>query len=201
MTLLHKIGQRPIIAALRSPTNVELAINSMVDNIFFMGGNVKEIIQAVRMVKSSGKSAFVHVDLIRGLSSTDIETIHFVADYVGADGIVTPKKHLISEAKKCNLYGVLHLFVIDSMALTNGLRTIESVKPDAVEIMPGINPKIIRHFSNKLEDTPIIGSGLIETVDEVREGLEAGATSLSVSNQKLWELTFDQLFSTQQLNN
>src|SRR5665647_2765636 len=135
MSLLYKIGNNPIIAAVRKPTKVEQALETNVKNLFFMGGNVKEIIDAVRKTKDAKKGAFVHLDLIRGLSSTDKESVDFIADYVGADGI---------------------------------------------ELMPGILTKSIRSFSEELDHIPIIASGLIQTREEAKQSLQAGATSLSV---------------------
>ncbi|MFC0213475.1 glycerol-3-phosphate responsive antiterminator [Paenibacillus chartarius] len=193
MSLLYKIGNNPIIAAVRSPEDVQQALDSRVENIFFMGGNVKEIIHAVRLTKESKKGAFVHLDLIRGLSSTDKESVDFISDYVGADGIVTPKSHLIKEAKRAGLYGILHLFVLDSLALRNGLKLAANVQPDAIELMPGVVTKIIQSFADSMPDTPIVASGLIQTREEAAESLHAGATSLSVSDASLWNFTFADL--------
>jgi glycerol uptake operon antiterminator len=196
MSLLYKIGNNPCIAALRKPEDIEQALESRVQNIFFMGGNVKEIIHAVRLTKDRNKGAFIHLDLIKGLSSTDKESVDFISEYIGADGIVTPKSHLIKEAKRVGLYGILHLFVIDSLALKNGLNLAQSVQPDGIELMPGVITKIIHIFSETLANIPIVASGLIHTKEETIEGLHAGATSLSVSDTALWNLTFQDLQST-----
>ncbi|WP_102345129.1 glycerol-3-phosphate responsive antiterminator [Bacillus sp. Marseille-P3661] len=194
MTLLHKIGKKPIIAALRDPKEVETAIKSNVDNIFFMGGNVQEVIKSVKLAKASNKGAFVHLDLIKGLSSVDKEVIEFVSEYIGVDGIITPKSHLVREAKKANLYGILHLFVLDSNALYKGKEMVANIQPDGIEIMPGILSKATREFSMVNENIPVIASGLIQSKAEVSDSLQAGATSLSVSEKDLWDLTFDELF-------
>ncbi|MCZ8513883.1 glycerol-3-phosphate responsive antiterminator [Paenibacillus filicis] len=152
MSLLYAFGKKPTIAAVRKPCDVNLALESQVDNLFFMGGNVKEIIEAVRLTKDTNKGAFDHVDLIRGLSNMDKETVDFIADYVQADGIVTPKIHLIKEAKRAGLYGILHLFILDSLALVNSLKLAQNIEPDGIELMPGTIPKIIREFSDVVED-------------------------------------------------
>ncbi|WP_052702876.1 glycerol-3-phosphate responsive antiterminator [Paenibacillus beijingensis] len=193
MSLLYRIGNNPIIAAVRRPEDVDAALDSRVENLFFMGGNVKEIIHAVGRTKERNKGAFVHLDLIRGLSSTDKESVDFVADYIGADGIVTPKSHLIKEAKRAGLYGILHLFVLDSSALKNGLKMAGNVQPDAIELMPGVITKIVQSLSDTITDIPIIASGLIQTKEEAASSLHAGATSLSVSDQTLWNLSFQDL--------
>lgn len=193
MQLLHKIGGHPIIAAVRRMEDLEDALASAVHNLFFMGGTVKELVDCVRLTKQAGKGAFVHVDLIRGLSSTARESVEFIADYAGADGIVTPKIHLVQEAKRYNLYGILHLFIIDSGAFENGLKLCRQLEPDGVELMPGAIDKIIRAFASELEKTPVIASGLIQTPAEASAALASGATSLSVSNKTLWNLSFEQL--------
>lgn len=193
MPLLHRIGQKPIIAAVRSRSDTAAALKSGVDNLFFMGGSVSDVIQSVRECAEAGKGAFLHIDLIRGLSSTDKETLLFVKEYIGADGIITPKSHLIKEAAKNGLYAILHLFVLDSLALENGLKLARATEPDGIEIMPGLMSKVITRFTEELPDIPVIASGLIQTREEAAAGIHAGATSLSVSEQTLWPLTFRDL--------
>ena len=193
MGLLHVIGKQPIIAALRNVDDLQKAIDSKVENIFFMGGDVQQIIEGVQLAKENNKGSFIHIDLIRGISSTDKETISFIKHYIGADGIVTPKKHLIREANKHELYAIFHLFILDSLALKNGTSVVESIQPDAIDLMPGVIPKTIQKFSSNFNDIPIIASGLIQTVEEAKISLDAGATALAVSNTALWNLTFEDL--------
>lgn len=193
MSLLHLIGKKPIIAALRDMADFQKAIDSNVDHIFFMGGDVQQVIKGVRLAKEHNKGSFIHIDLIKGISSTDKETISFIKDYIQADGIVTPKKHLIREANKNELYAIFHLFILDSLSMTNGTSVVESVQPDAIDLMPGVIPKIIDKFATEFRDIPIISSGLIQTVEEARTSLDAGATALAVSNSELWNLTFEDL--------
>lgn len=53
--------------------------------------------------------------------------------------------------------------------------------------MPGIVTKKIREFSEKA-DMPIIAGGIVETVDEVRAALAAGATVVSTGEAALWNV-------------
>ncbi|WP_067725124.1 glycerol-3-phosphate responsive antiterminator [Oceanobacillus damuensis] len=193
MSLLHLIGKKPIIAALRDIDDFQKAIDSNVDNIFYMGGDVQQVIEGVRLAKEHNKRSFIHIDLIKGISNTDKETISFIKHYIQADGIVTPKKHLIREANKHELYAIFHLFILDSLSMMNGTSVVESVQPDAIDLMPGVIPKIINKFATDFIDIPIISSGLIQTVEEAKISLDAGATALAVSNGDLWNLTFDEL--------
>ena len=63
---------------------------------------------------------------------------------------------------------------------------IKISKPDLIEIMPGVVTKKIRDFS-KVVDIPIIAGGIVETIDEVRAALEAGATVVSTGEVDLWD--------------
>lgn len=75
--------------------------------------------------------------------------------------------------------------MIDSQAFDTGLKNIVSLKPDAVEIMPGLMTRVIRQIKSKV-DLPVITAGLIKQPHEVEEMLEAGCAGITVSEQKLW---------------
>jgi glycerol uptake operon antiterminator len=62
---------------------------------------------------------------------------------------------------------------------------VKSSRPDAVEVMPGIIPKIIDKLSMEL-NYPIIAGGLISEVTEIHEALQAGALAVSSGNPKMW---------------
>ncbi|THF74813.1 glycerol-3-phosphate responsive antiterminator [Cohnella fermenti] len=193
MALLHRLAQSPIIAAVRSPDKLEEALNSNAANLFIMGGSLNTLPPMVKAAKAQSKGVFVHLDLIRGLSSTDKESLEFIREQIDPDGIITPKGHLIKEAKRIGLHAILHLFVIDSLAMANGLSLSQSIRPDAIEVMPGTIAKVVSHFAESLPDIPIVSSGLIQSREEAAEMLNAGATALSVSEQTLWQLSFSDL--------
>lgn len=194
MNLLHKIGKKPFIAGLGNIKDIDTAVSSEVDNIFIMDGTVTEVAEIVRYAKQKNKGTFVCIDLIKGLSNIDTESVNFIAKYTGADGIITPKRHLIAEAKRCGIYGILDLFLVDSLSVRNALHHIKTVQPDGIEIKPGIVTKIISLFAEN-HNIPIISSGFIQTRSEAVQALEAGATSLSVSEQSLWSQTFEDLYN------
>lgn len=189
--LLHRLALSPVVAAVRSSKTFAEALDSKAAHLFLMGGTLQALPAMVKAAHAHGKGAFVHLDLIRGISSTDKESLAVIHEYVGADGIVTPKGYLVKEARRIGLYAILHLFVIDSYAYAQGLALIQSVRPDGVEIMPGIVPKVVSRFAEEVPDIPIIASGLIETRQEAAEMLNAGATTLSVSASSLWNMSFE----------
>ena len=61
---------------------------------------------------------------------------------------------------------------------------LETVKPDLIEIMPGIVGKVIKRFV--AYGIPVIAGGLIETKQEITEALKNGAEAISTGKQDLW---------------
>lgn len=80
---------------------------------------------------------------------------------------------------------VFRFFVIDSMAFDNIKRQCESAQPDLVEILPGLMPKIITRVT-KMVSAPVIAGGLVAEKADVIAAIEAGAISISSTNQKTW---------------
>jgi glycerol uptake operon antiterminator len=77
------------------------------------------------------------------------------------------------------------VFLVDSDALQHGVEMCNSVKPDAIELMPGIIPTMIEKVRS-LTDIPMITGGLISTAEEMKEPLKHGAIAVSTGNPALW---------------
>lgn len=128
----------------------------------------------------------VHVDLITGLSSKEV-AVDFLKNYTQADGIITTKPNLIKHAKELGFHTILRLFLIDSMAYENIDRQVKTAKPDVIEVLPALMPKIVSKVC-KLSPTPIIAGGLISDKEDVMTLLQAGVVSISTTNENIWFL-------------
>lgn len=173
-----------IIAAVRSADMLKRAVESQASAVFILGGELIEIGRMVDVARSARKPVFVHVDLIEGLAG-DQAGIRFLARKIGPDGIITTRHHLVGVARKERLLTVQRLFIVDSQALATGVGAVNAGRPDAVEVMPGIIPRIIAEACVRL-DVPIIAGGLIRSAAEVDEALKAGACAASLSREELW---------------
>lgn len=74
---------------------------------------------------------------------------------------------------------------MDSLSLASGINSIKSIRPDAVEVLPGIMPKIIEEIREETR-IPIIAGGLIRDKADVIHSLNAGAVGISSSNKAVW---------------
>lgn len=135
-------------------------------------------------IKAAGKIAIVHVDMIQGLSTKKV-AVDFIAHNTKADGIISTKNVLVEYAKEIGLFAIQRTFVVDSIALNTLKKQIELFHPDAVEIMPGVMPKILK-IMREYTDIPLIAGGLLSDKKDVMAAFEAGVDAISATNEDVW---------------
>ena len=85
------------------------------------------------------------------------------------------------------MHTVLRVFLIDSMALETLKTQTYHFRPDFVEVLPGVMPKVIRRLRKSIK-SPIIAGGLISDKEDVMTALAAGATSVSTTSREVWKM-------------
>ena len=148
--------------------------------------DICNIAEIVERIKAEGKLAMVHMDLIAGLGSKEV-SVDYIKERTKADGIITTKPMLAKHARELGLATVLRFFIIDSMALSNLSKQTREARPDCIEVLPGVMPKIIRKITGE-NKTPLIAGGLISDKEDVCNALDAGAVAVSSTNAKIWFL-------------
>ena len=174
----------PVIAAVKDETGLKECLYSESQIIFLLFGDICSVGRYVEIAKSAGKMVFVHMDLINGLGNKEV-AVDFIREHTGVDGIISTKPQLVKRAKELGLFGILRIFVIDSMAFGNIEKQCASLVPVAGEILPGLMPKIIKKLCSTV-NVPIIAGGLISDKEDVMNALNAGAVAISVTNQRVW---------------
>lgn len=174
----------PIIASVKNDEQLERALHSKCNIIFFLYGNICSIAKLVERVKDCGKYAFVHLDLMTGLAGKEIAA-DFIKQQTQADGVISTKPPLLKHAKELGLITILRLFILDSIALDNIGKQRAACDPDLMEIMPGLMPKII-YLINSRYRTPVIAGGLIRDKDDIVNALSAGALCISTTYEPAW---------------
>lgn len=184
--LTSRLIETPIVAAVKSEQELNRALKSDCCAVFVLYGNIIQIGGIVERIKQSGKVSFVHVDLIDGLAQREI-AIDFIAGNASPDGIISTKAVLLRQGKKRGLLTIQRIFLLDSLALLNIQRQLESGDADIVEILPGVMPKIIRKVASNIKK-PVIAGGLIEDKEDIMNALGAGALAVSSTNPDIWKL-------------
>jgi len=178
------LADTPIIAAVKDMEGLDKCLESDIQVIFILFGDVCSLQAIVKKVKDAGKIAMVHMDLVNGFTGKEI-VLDYIKNFTGADGIITTKINLIKYAKQIGLYTVLRYFVVDSMALSNIEKQVDQVQPDVIEILPGIMPGILSKV-NKISKVPIIAGGLIANKKDVMTALTNGAVAISATSPDVW---------------
>lgn len=178
--------ENPIIAAVKNDEALETAVNSKAQIVFVIYGNILNIEDICKKLKAGGKTVFVHMDMIEGVKG-DSKGIEFIKRIGNPYGIITTKQSNIKYALQLGLKTIQRVFIIDSQSMKTGINSINSVMPDAVEVMPGIASKIISQMQRDVH-LPIIAGGLIDNQSDIMESISAGAVAISTSKTKLWNI-------------
>lgn len=181
------IEVNPVIAAVKDREGLEICCAcEEIKVVFVLYGDICSISEIVRKIKAADKIAMVHVDLMEGLSGKDV-VVDFIKANTQADGIISTRSSLIKRGRELGLYTTLRTFILDSISYENCIKQIANVKPDMLEILPGLMPKIIKRIS-RTSKVPVIAGGLISEREDVMNALSAGAMSVSSTNPAVWKM-------------
>ena len=184
--ILEAIEDNPIITAVKDQEGLEACLHAESGIVFILFGDICNIADIVKKVKKAGKIAIVHMDLLVGIGSKEI-AVDYIKEQTGADGVISTQPALLKRAKELGMFTVLRFFILDSMALTNITKQVEQVRPDMMEILPGVMPKITKRIVKQV-NIPVICGGLISDKEDIIGALSAGASAISSTNQNVWKL-------------
>ena len=98
----------PVIAAIKDDAGLKECLDTECQVVFILYGNICSIKNIVSELKSHGKYAMVHADLVQGLGSKEV-AIDFLKEQTGADGIISTKPMLVRRAQELKMFGILDL--------------------------------------------------------------------------------------------
>ncbi|MEG9434299.1 glycerol-3-phosphate responsive antiterminator [Terriglobus sp. ADX1] len=184
-SLSDKLLSPPIIAAVNTMDMFEAALNAPPKSLYLLTGNPLTLPKIVKRARDAGKGCLVNVDFLNGLNR-DREAIEYLAAH-NVEGIVSTRLDVLKAAQTLGLFTVQRTFAIDSAAVIASVKLLTQFVPDAIEVLPAVvAPKVAKRIHVAQPRMKIIGGGLIETVREIEQLLDAGINSVTVSNEKLW---------------
>ncbi len=178
------LSASPIIAAVKNDEGLEKALNSDCDALFLLYGTILNIGELTDRVKNKNKAVFVHIDLVEGLAGKEI-SVDFIKQTTKADGILSTRLNILKRSKELGLISIQRLFLFDSLSIQNVQK--QSVFADAIDILPGIMPKITEEICQQTTK-PVIVSGLILEKQDIISALSAGAVGISTTSEYLWDV-------------
>jgi glycerol uptake operon antiterminator len=126
---------------------------------------------------------YVNVDHIDGIHP-DTAGLRYLAQQLHVAGIITTNPRILGLGKDFGLEAIQHIFAVDSAGLQVALESVDSHTIDLLDISPAlVIPYIVSHTPLPL---PFIGSGLVNTFQQVKMVLRAGALRVAVARPELW---------------
>lgn len=180
------LERSPVIAAVFSTDDFQTALDSPCEIIFLLGGNICELEHLLEQTHSRQKRLFVHIDLLGGIGRDQYSVRHLKQSFQ-LDGIITTKSNIARFAKEEGLFIIQRFFMLDSKSFESADRSVSSPDADAVEILPGIMPSVIKQISKRAK-VPVIAGGLVRSKKEAIDALNAGAMGVSTSCKALWSI-------------
>ncbi len=77
--------------------------------------------------------------------------------------------------------------MLDSLSVETAIKSVKSTRPDAIELLPGIIPRVVARVCHETR-IPVIAGGLIESKEDIIATLKAGAVGISTTKEELWYL-------------
>ncbi len=184
--LAETLLDEPVIAAVKTDEALTAALASPCSAVFLLASTLLTVDGLVHRIHDAGKLAVVHIDLVDGLSSREI-AVDSLNALCHPDGIISTRPTLIRRARHRGLLTVQRAFILDSLSLTSLSGQLEQGKPDFVEILPGIMPRVIAEISARTQ-VPVIAGGLLRDKADVMAAMRAGAAAVSTSAPSLWAI-------------
>ena len=185
-SIIRRIEENPIIAAVRREEDVDAAVESQVTTVFLLHADIFNIKLLVDRIRDSNKNVFIHIDFLEGLGK-DRKAIDYVTDVIRPDGLISTGSNLIKYAREIGMFAIQRFFLVDSLSYDTTIKAVQSVHPDMIEIMPAVMPGVISRICRQVQ-VPVIAGGLIDTKEDIIEILKAGALGASTAKKELWVL-------------
>lgn len=181
--LFENLMEYPLISGIYDTENIKAILNSKSKIIFLLGGNIFNLKDITTRIKDKEKSIFICVDSIDGFSK-DTWGLEYMVKNIELDGIISNKPSIVKMSKDMGVFTIQRAVIYNTKTFNETLISLKSLRPHAVEILPGFMPHIIKKIYNETK-LPIISNGLISNPDHVRKSLDAGAIGVCTSNLDL----------------
>ncbi|MEH7444909.1 glycerol-3-phosphate responsive antiterminator [Bacillus sp. JJ1122] len=150
----------------------------------FLEMHIAQLKNVNAMAEAHGKKMLYHMDMIHGLKADDYST-EFICQEYKPYGLISTKSNVILKAKQKGVIAVQRVFLLDSHALEKSYKLLGKTQPDYIEVLPGLIPELISEVNERV-NIPLFAGGLIRTVQDVENALEAGAVAVTTSQKEIW---------------
>jgi glycerol uptake operon antiterminator len=185
MSLGARLTRHPVIATLYGVEQVDTFIASNAEVSIVANVELRKLAPVIARLTRSGKYAIVNIDSCEGLSQ-DKGGVEYLAE-IGVTALVSTRVATIQRANRAGLITMQKVFVTDRSTWPRSVKALEQSDPNLVQLMPA---PMLAHLSiqDRKALPPIVMSGFVCNQEDARNALAHGATAISTSDSKMWNL-------------
>lgn len=147
--------------------------------------NLFELAGLLEQVHKRGLAIYVNVDHMDGIHP-DTAGLRYLSEQFHVAGILSNHPKTLAIAKSFGLETIQRIFAVDSTGLEMALESVDRSATDLLDISPAlVIPYIIPRLAAPLP-LRFIGSGLIQTTQQLQAVLRADAAGVAVTRSELW---------------
>jgi len=124
MDLIKLLEENPIIAAVKNESELDIVLDSDVQVIFVLFGDILNIKEISEKINSKNKIGIVHIDLVDGITNREVG-IKYLKKETQFKGVISTKPQVIKYAKAYDLLAIQRVFIFDTRSLKNTKKKIK----------------------------------------------------------------------------
>lgn len=180
-----------VIPSVRRLAQLDKALPAPSPYILLSNTHIGNLGELSRLCQQNDKQVLVHVDLIGGFKP-DRDGMRLLRNMFGVFGVFTQSAQVVAVAQKLDIKAIYRLFAVDSRFLERGLQSLNEVRPDGIEILPGAIAKNIADQVIGLgNDIPKIAGGFITTAEDAQQIFDVGYRAITSSTTQLWQMSWN----------
>jgi glycerol uptake operon antiterminator len=185
-SLLTLLAQCKIIPVIENRAQfAPIFASSHIRAILLRHCNLFELAGLLEQVRKRGLAIYVNVDHMDGIHA-DTAGLRYLSEQFHVAGIVSNHPKTLAIAKSFGLETIQRIFAVDSTGLEMALESVDRSATDLLDISPAlVIPYIIPRLADPLP-LRFIGSGLIQTTQQIQAVLRADAAGVAVARSELW---------------
>lgn len=171
-----------IIPAISNYKDFELFLESELELCILLDFHIGQLQELMNRLKQNNRQAWVHIDLIQGISS-DKFGAEYLCQALKVDGLISTKGSVLMAAKANHKKAIQRVFLIDRLSLNRSMELVDKIQPDIVEVLPGIAARVMVDMNCPY---PMMAGGLFGSNEEIEEVLDLGFVAITTSTKSLW---------------
>ncbi|HAX17351.1 MAG TPA: hypothetical protein DCY00_01980 [Actinobacteria bacterium] len=185
--IISELKKNPIIPCTNNFSDILASKYNNIRIVLLYDLSIFDLMDISRENRTAKKIIILNIDTLKGLFA-DEYGIRFLKEYIGINMITSSSPKSVNCLKKLDFPVMQSMFILDTKSLKKGIELVKAGRPDLVDIRPGILYPKASGLLRENFDIPVICSGFISNLEELKKILDSGAIGITTSSHELWDL-------------